>query len=182
MFSGGTMRVLRPFIAGIPFLVFATATWGQGSIMSDAVRHVANEHRGPLLAVAEAMPASRYSFRPTPAQMTFGTLILHIRDDNRITWGAIAGRDADVEERLVASDPKEKLVTALRRSLDFCDSALAHVSDSQLSDSVSYYGHPAMRVQALVGLVDDWADHYGQAAIYLRLNRIAPPTAKQGAT
>jgi hypothetical protein len=33
-------------------------------------------------------------------------------------------------------------------------------------------------VQALVGLVDDWSDHYSQLAMYLRLNGILPPTAK----
>jgi hypothetical protein len=27
----------------------------------------------------------------------------------------------------------------------------------------------------------DWADHYSQAAIYLRLNGLLPPTAKRSA-
>ena len=81
---------------------------------------------------------------------------------------------------LLATDAKERLVAALQRSLEFCDSALARVNDSQLADSVTYYRRPALRVQALIGLIDDWADHYGQAAIYLRLNGVLPPTAKQG--
>ena len=28
--------------------------------------------------------------------------------------------------------------------------------------------------------VADWADHYSQMAIYLRLNGLLPPTAKKG--
>jgi hypothetical protein len=31
---------------------------------------------------------------------------------------------------------------------------------------------------AFIGLIADWADHYGQQAIYLRLNGVLPPTAR----
>jgi hypothetical protein len=27
--------------------------------------------------------------------------------------------------------------------------------------------------------VDDWADHYSQSAIYMRLNGLLPPTARR---
>jgi hypothetical protein len=32
---------------------------------------------------------------------------------------------------------------------------------------------------AFIGLIADWADHYGQQAIYLRLNGVLPPTARE---
>jgi hypothetical protein len=37
---------------------------------------------------------------------------------------------------------------------------------------------PASRATALIVLSDDWYDHYGAQAIYLRLNGILPPTAQ----
>lgn len=58
---------------------------------------------------------------------------------------------------------------------------MAQVTDIQLADTVTYYDEPALRVQALAGIADDWADHYAQQAIYLRLNGILPPTAKRSA-
>ncbi len=30
-----------------------------------------------------------------------------------------------------------------------------------------------------LGIASDWADHYAEAAMYLRLNGILPPTAKK---
>ncbi len=77
-----------------------------------------------------------------------------------------------------AGDGNAALVAALRRSLVFCDSALASVSDAQLGDSVSWYGDRVPRARALVGLAQDWSDHYAQLAIYLRLNGVVPPTAR----
>ncbi len=38
--------------------------------------------------------------------------------------------------------------------------------------------HPGSSAAALIVLSDDWYDHYGAQAIYLRLNGILPPTAQ----
>jgi hypothetical protein len=61
----------------------------------------------------------------------------------------------------------------------FCDAALAGTTDATLGDSVTYYGDRAVRARALVGIVQDWASHYSQLAMYLRLNGILPPTARR---
>ena len=49
-----------------------------------------------------------------------------------------------------------------------------------LGDTIQAYGgHDAPRAWALIALTNDWADHYGAAAIYLRLNGLLPPTAQK---
>ncbi len=161
-------------------LVPAAASWGQGNPVSDAVRAGTREAREALLAAAAAMPASRYGLRPTRGQRTFGEIVLHVRTDDRTTCAAVAGRAAGPEDSLTAGDPKAALVAALRRSLAFCDSALAEVGDAALGDSVSWYGDRVTRARALVGLAQDWSDHYSQMAMYLRLAGVLPPTARRG--
>ena len=162
--------------------LFATlvvpATRGPRNPASEAFRATAGRHSEAMLAAARLMPADKYGYRPTPAQRSFGETIAHIVSDSHITCSAIAGVSAGPEPRLAGSDPKEKLVSALQSTLAFCDTALAGVTDAKLDDSVTYYGDPGVRVQALVGLIDDWSDHYSQLAMYLRLNGILPPTAK----
>ena len=59
------------------------------------------------------------------------------------------------------------------------DSALAKIDDAQMTKSVSYYGSPAPMAAIVLGLANDWGSHYSQAAVYLRLNKILPPTARQ---
>jgi hypothetical protein len=43
----------------------------------------------------------------------------------------------------------------------------------------AFGGREAPLAWALIALTNDWADHYGAAAIYLRLNGLLPPTAKK---
>jgi len=150
--------------------------------ISDALRKVAARHGDAIVSAAKLMPASKYDYRPTPAQRSFGELVVHIVTDARITCSAIAGTEVEAKEKLGATDPKEKLIAALQTAIERCDSAMAHVTDDALDDTVVYYDESALRVQALVGIADDWADHYAQQAIYLRLNGILPPTAKPSAS
>jgi len=54
------------------------------------------------------------------------------------------------------------------------------VNDSKLADSVPFFGgRKVTRAMAMLIMVDDWADHYSQQAIYLRLNGLVPPSAKR---
>ncbi len=147
--------------------------------VSNAVQEMGKGHSKNLLAAAQAMPADKYGFKPTEKQMTFGELIAHIADDNGITCGAIGGKPSTAA-KVSGTDGKEKLVAALQASLTFCDAALAGLTDAKLGETVSWYGSNTTRAMAAVGLIDDWSDHYAMQAIYLRLNNILPPTAKQG--
>ena len=171
------MRVVRTILLAVLTVTPATLA-AQGNPVSDAVRESAGDNGKNLLAAAAAMPAEKYGYKPTPAQMTFGQLIVHIQGDNRITCAAIGGKPPAAEPALSATDAKDKLVAALQRSLDFCAAALAEATDAQLGDMVPYYGHNAPRASAMIGLVTDWANHYGQQAMYLRLNGVLPPTAR----
>ena len=173
------MRALRSLVV-FAFVLTPVLSTAQGNPVSNTARALAKEASANLLAAAQAMPADKYGFKPTPAQWTFGELTVHIEGDNRITCAAISGATPGTEPKLAPTDPKEKLVAALERSLAFCDAALAQVTDAKLSDTVSYYGHSAPRAAAVLGLVVDWSDHYGQQAVYLRLNRVLPPSARRG--
>jgi hypothetical protein len=168
---------MRRILFSLVVLAIPTGLPAQGNPVSDAVRASAADEGKNLLAAARAMPADKYGYKPTPAQMTFGALIAHIEGDNRTTCTAIGGAPPPARPALTPSAGKEALVRALERSLDFCAAALARASDTRLGEMVPYYGHSAPRAAAMIGLVTDWADHYGQQAIYLRLNGVLPPTA-----
>ncbi|MGB7213023.1 MAG: DinB family protein [Gemmatimonadales bacterium] len=174
------MSSFRSTLCVVLTLAGAPALAAQTNPISDAFRGVAGQHGKDMLAAAEAMPADKYGFKPTPAQRTFGQLVLHIAGDSRVTCSAILGVKPGPKPNVTAADSKETLVATLRNSLTLCDSALAQVTDAKLADPVMYYGQSATRVQALVGLVDDWSDHYSTQAVYLRLNGILPPSAKRG--
>jgi uncharacterized damage-inducible protein DinB len=173
------MRMLEPVVAALLILVASDPMSAQAHPVSSAIRNFAQSNGKHLLAAAQAMPADKYGYRPTKAQMTFGELIAHIQHDNHTTCSAFSGAKPPAESNASPTDSKEKLVAALERSLTFCNSALARLSDANVGDPVSWYGEKTTRVTAAIGLLTDWADHYGQQAIYLRLNGLRPPTARK---
>lgn len=131
-----------------------------------------------MVAAAEAMPAEKYSFKPTPEMNTYAHLVMHIVQSNNTLCSKISGMAAP-DVKIADSDPKDKLVAALKSSFEYCTTALANVDDSKLGEQMMLFGNrPASRAGALIGLSDGWNDHYGAQAIYLRLNGILPPTAQ----
>src|ERR1700676_3366322 len=132
-----------------------------------------------MVAAAEAMPAEKYNFKPTPEMNTFGHLTIHIAEGNNALCSQISGTPAPTAEKLAETDPKDKLVAGLKASFDFCTTALANVDDSKLGEPMVLFGRvPSSRAGALIALSNGFADHYGGQAIYLRLSGILPPTAQ----
>jgi hypothetical protein len=162
-------------------LLATTALFAQDkNPLTSAVKEILPRQQKNLIAVAEAMPASKYSYKPTEQQMTYGHLILHIIESNNL----LCSKVADIPEikppvALKETDGKDKLVTSLKASFDFCTTALAKVDDSKLSDEIELFGgRKGSRAFALIAITSGWADHYSSAAMYLRLNGILPPTAQ----
>jgi uncharacterized damage-inducible protein DinB len=131
-----------------------------------------------ILAAIDAMPADKFSYKPTPDQMSFGHLVVHIIESNNGLCAKVADVPAPKVDEFKETDPKDKLLAAARASFDFCSTALANVDDSKLGDNVDFGRVQGPRAMGVFFLVGGWADHYGAAAMYLRLNGILPPTAQ----
>jgi hypothetical protein len=147
--------------------------------VSTTVKQQLARYNKIMVAAAEAMPAEKYSFKPTPEMNTFAHLTIHIAQGNNGLCSQISGTPAPTLEKLADDDPKDKLVAGLKASFDFCSTALANVDDSKLGEPMILFGRvPSSRAGALIGLSNGFADHYGAQAIYLRLSGILPPTAQ----
>jgi hypothetical protein len=82
-------------------------------------------------------------------------------------------------EEFKETDSKDKLVAGLKASFDFCSQALAKMDDSKLGEPTEAMGMKLSRARIALGVASSMADHYAEAAMYLRLNGITPPTAKK---
>jgi hypothetical protein len=152
--------------------------------VSDAVRTLLARESKNLVGSAELMPAEKYPFQPTPAQMTFGQLVAHIVQTNVFICSGIGSTPSPMTpeelKKLSGTDAKDALVAAIKRSFDYCSESLAKVQDSTLGEEVSMFGRKVgqSRAAAMITIATDWTDHYSTAASYLRLNGILPPTAQ----
>jgi len=148
--------------------------------VSDALRQMQQRYARILVAAAEAMPAEKYNYRPTPAQMSFAAIQVHLaQEGNDLLCGKVAGMTPPQRTAADSTQSKEQLVARLRESFQFCEQAFAKLDDSKLNQPIQLFGpNPFTMAAAMFITVGDWADHYSQEANYLRLNGILPPTAQ----
>jgi len=174
MILGGLMKVAFLILA-----LVSTAAAQSKSPVADVLREMLNGREKNTVAAFESMPADKYDYKPTADQMTFGHLAAHIVDGNNY-FCANAGDVPQPKEEFKGTEGKEKLVAAVKASFEFCHTALAKADDSKMTENIKWFDDkPRARTWAFLGLAASWADHYGMAAMYLRLNGILPPTAKK---
>jgi hypothetical protein len=131
-----------------------------------------------MVGAAEAMPAEKYVFKPSPEMNSFGHLVMHIAQSNNSLCSKASGAAAP-DVKIAESDSKDKLVAAMKASFEYCATVLEKVDDSKLGDQTMLFGNrPGPRAAAMIFLYGSWTDHYATEAIYLRLNGILPPSAQ----
>lgn len=174
------MRVRSLTVVAAVALLPSIAAAQSSSPVATAFNENAKQMGRNLVAAAEEMPANRYGYKPTPPQMSFGDIVVHLAQGNDFLCGTIGGTKAPTRTKIAATDSKEALVARLRETFQFCDQALAGLDDSKLGEEVPFFGgRTRSRAAVMTITTGDWADHYSQQAIYLRLNGKLPPTAKK---
>ncbi len=148
--------------------------------VTDVLRDALAGRQKNTVAAIDEMPADKFGFKPTPEQMSFGHLAAHIAEANYFFCAKVGDVAAPKVEEVTETAGKEKLVAAVKASFDFCGTALAKAEDAKLGDPIQdFMGKTRPRAWAALALAGSWSDHYGAAAMYLRLNGLLPPTAQK---
>jgi len=148
--------------------------------VSTALRDILPGRQKNTVAAVEAMPADKFNYKPTADQMTFGHLVVHMAETNYLLCSKATAVLPPKDEEVKDTDSKDKLVAALKASFDFCSDALTKMDDSKLAETTEIFpGRQGSRAWASMILAGAWADHYAEAAMYLRLNAVFPPSAKK---
>jgi hypothetical protein len=147
--------------------------------VADALRLYLNQFCRNLVAAVDDFAVSKYSYAASSPQQTVATVIEHLAGSNNFLCASVAGIPAPTTTQITpATAPPDTLKARLRKSFEFCQTTLAKLDDSNLSDSVPFFGGKRTRAAVILALPYDWADHYSQLANYLRLNAISPPNAR----
>jgi hypothetical protein len=185
------MKSLRITMASVVLPIALAAQQSatpQASPMTAAFKtRIATLHRN-IAQAFDSIPESKFGYKPTPAQLTFGYIAQHVASDSYIfcsAFGAmkptIDAKDTSTPDSVKATWSKPELVSKLKASFAFCDQAIEQVTDGTLADAVSFtYGGAERHVThgyMVLGHALDLADHYSQIANYMRLNGMLPPSA-----
>jgi hypothetical protein len=136
--------------------------------------------KDPVGAALRNILPDKFNYKPSADQMTFGHLVAHMVETNNLLCSKAAAFPAPNVKQVEDTESKDNLVVALKASFDFCSDALAKMDDSKLAETTEGFGGKQVtRAWLSLILAGAWADHYAEAAMYLRLNGVLPPSAKK---
>ena len=176
-------------------LVIPAALGAQQSGAGTSANPITDVFRGRTMALQrnlaqafDSIPASKFGYKPTPAQLTIGYIAQHLANDNYLFCNAFGemkatrtAAETETADSVKATWPKDQLVSQLKASFDFCEKAFAQLTDASLAEQASMTFRNQTRNVTRAGMVlghaMDMADHYSQIANYMRLNDMLPPTA-----
>jgi len=132
------------------------------------------------LAVAEAMPAESYDFKPNPEEQGFGQLMVHIAAQNSDSCASATGTQPppSIPSSTLYPPPTDKqtAIKFLTISFDTCAKALDAMPPELWNKEVyKFRGQPVLASEALWYTFTHTAHHRAQAEVYLRLKNIKPP-------
>ena len=168
-------------------LVQITAAQGRGgppastTLAGDVLADWAVQ-RELFVNAADAMPAEKFSYKPTPAQRSYGEQIMHVVQADHVALRMLGGKTPAPPIDLKAAS-KTDVLTALRQSFDYGEAVVKEFGDRQLSERVTpppYMGSSASRLRVIYASMQHTQDIYGQLVVYLRLNGIVPPASRRG--
>jgi uncharacterized damage-inducible protein DinB len=132
-----------------------------------------------LLALAEATPADKFSWRPAPGVRSIGEVYMHIAIANFYLLSVTGPKEPAVEvsmEKTVTR--KADVVDWLKRSLDAVATARAQLKPADYQRKVSIYGKVVTVDGMYLRIIVHANEHMGQSVAYARMNGIVPPWSK----
>lgn len=129
------------------------------------------EQAGRKIAVlAELFPEAKYEAQPAAGVRTFGDALRHVAFWNQYVADSARGKTADDtanELPKAGYATKAKIIEALKRSTADAAEALREHQD----------GLDLKTAEMVVSFVEHASEHYGQLAVYARLNGLVPPAS-----
>ncbi len=136
-----------------------------------------------LVALAEAIPAEKYAWRPGPGVRSTSEVLMHIAAGN---FGllSITGVKAPTELRTVNLEKtvtaKPEVIDWLKRSLEAVKTARAGLAPGDLQRKVKFAGRDATVGGVYLRIIIHANEHMGQLVAYARMNGVVPPWSESG--
>jgi uncharacterized damage-inducible protein DinB len=167
----------------VAFLVVVAAVvpsslWAQAPAPSLAKEMAASFQRASteILDVAEAMPAEKYGYKPTPEISSFGEQLVHVAGITQRFIDTAKGTKTEAPHH--AATTKPEIMELLKKTFQNAQDAINPLTDAQLMEPVKFpFGDRTVtRATFWQGPLYQIRNHHGQLVVYLRMNGIVPPT------
>jgi uncharacterized damage-inducible protein DinB len=131
-----------------------------------------------FMRLAEAIPADKYSWRPSPDVRSFAEVFLHVAGANYNLYemiGAQPPAGIDLKNLEKSTTEKAKVIAALKDSYAHAKQAIKAMPDADLDKSMDWFGGKNTERGVLLFIVRHGAEHLGQSIAYARFIGVIPP-------
>jgi uncharacterized damage-inducible protein DinB len=125
-----------------------------------------------IMKSADAMPESKYSYRPTKDVRSFAEILNHLAAISYTLCSNLKGEAPPTTATLKGS--KTEIMAYLKGSFDYCDGVYSGFTDVHLNDPADFFGAKTNKMFILTQVANHDALHYGNLVTYLRQNGLVP--------
>jgi hypothetical protein len=137
-------------------------------------------------ALAEAIPADKYSWRPAPGVRSVGEVFMHVASEFYFYTPAVFGAKPSpvVEGTKAGFDKFEKMSSKpevlkhLKEGFAYGRQAVSDLDEAKITGIHKIFGHDSQIVEMSFDMTDDLHEHLGQLIAYARMNGVKPPWSK----
>ena len=135
---------------------------------------------GKIVALAEAIPQDKYTWRPAPGVRSISEVLLHVAQAQYLFGGNLglrgpAGMDTAWEH---STTDKTRIIAALKAAFAAFNGGVAALPDSDADKAVMLFGQSFTMRSLLLAETDHNAEHFGQLIAYARMNGVVPPWSR----
>ena len=128
--------------------------------------------------LAEAIPAEKYTWRPSADVRSFAEVFLHVAAANFNLYKLVgtpppAGFEVKGFEK--STTDKAKVIATLKDSFTHARKAITGMADADLDKSMDWFGGKNTERGILLFIIRHGAEHLGQTIAYARFIGVVPP-------
>jgi hypothetical protein len=139
-----------------------------------------------FLALAEAIPADKYSWRPMAGTRSVGEVFKHVASEYYtfapVSFGAtrspLIPRTREGFAAFEAASSKEEALKQLREGFAFAKQSIGALDPASLAGTKKIFGGDHTIIETSQGVTADLHEHLGQLIAYSRMIGIVPPWSK----
>ena len=139
-----------------------------------------------FLALAEAIPAEKYAWRPAPGVRSIGEAFMHVASEYYVyaplgygaTRSPVIPRGPEAFKTFESKSTKADAVKHLKEGFTYMKQQLEGLDPAAITGTKKIFGGDRTIIETSFVMAGDLHEHLGQLIAYARMNGIAPPWSK----
>ena len=139
-----------------------------------------------FLALAEAIPANKYAWRPAPGVRSIGEAFMHVASEYYVytpmSYGAapspVIARGREALQKFEAQSTKADVMKHLKEGFAYTKQTVEGLDAPAITGTKKIFGGDRTIIESSFIMSGDLHEHLGQLIAYARVNGIKPPWSK----